>query len=400
MKDKNLLPGSVLGGALLIAGSCIGAGMLGLPVLLGISGFLPSIILLLIAFTFMTYTGLLLIEINGWFYERVNIISMTEKSFGTFGRFSSWILYLFLFYSLLVAYTVSSGQIISSFFPFEISKNLLMIIFVIFFSIIIYFGTKPVDLLNRLLMIGLIITYLGMIFLGLPKIKSSLLLHVNFKYFLLPIPVLITSFGFHNMIPSLTTYMKGDLKRTKYSILIGSFIALAIYLFWIIFVIGVVPVDGKYGLMNAFIEGNEATFPLKNILKSSLVIKFSSWFAFFAIVTSYIAQGLGLTHFIADGIKVKPNYKNNIYLVLLAILPPTIFAFLFPSIFFSALGFAGAYCAVILFGIYPALMAYKGRYINKETSSYHVKGGKISLILVLAFSFVIIISQIINSFYK
>ena len=94
MKDKNLLPGSVLGGALLIAGSCIGAGMLGLPVLLGISGFLPSIILLLIAFTFMTYTGLLLIEINGWFYERVNIISMTEKSFGTFGRFSSWILYL------------------------------------------------------------------------------------------------------------------------------------------------------------------------------------------------------------------------------------------------------------------------------------------------------------------
>ena len=400
MKDKNLLPGSVLGGALLIAGSCIGAGMLGLPVLLGISGFLPSIILLLIAFTFMTYTGLLLIEINGWFYERVNIISMTEKSFGTFGRFSSWILYLFLFYSLLVAYTVSSGQIISSFFPFEISKNLLMIIFVIFFSIIIYFGTKPVDLLNRLLMIGLIITYLGMIFLGLPKIKSSLLLHVNFKYFLLPIPVLITSFGFHNMIPSLTTYMKGDLKRTKYSILIGSFIALAIYLFWIIFVIGVVPVDGKYGLMNAFIEGNEATFPLKNILKSSLVIKFSSWFAFFAIVTSYIAQGLGLTHFIADGIKVKPNYKNNIYLVLLAILPPTIFAFLFPSIFFSALGFAGAYCAVILFGIYPALMAYKGRYINKESSSYHVKGGKISLILVLAFSFVIIISQIINSFYK
>ncbi|NGX44712.1 MAG: hypothetical protein K1060chlam3_00887, partial [Candidatus Anoxychlamydiales bacterium] len=44
MKKLKFQPGSVLGGMLLIAGSCIGAGMLGLPVLLGLTGFFPSII--------------------------------------------------------------------------------------------------------------------------------------------------------------------------------------------------------------------------------------------------------------------------------------------------------------------------------------------------------------------
>ena len=41
--------GSVIGGILLIAGSCIGAGMLGLPILTGLVGFFPSLILFGIA---------------------------------------------------------------------------------------------------------------------------------------------------------------------------------------------------------------------------------------------------------------------------------------------------------------------------------------------------------------
>ena len=398
MKILKLEPGSVLGGMLLIAGSCIGAGMLGLPVLLGLTGFFPSILLLLISWVFMTFTALLLIEVNGWFYERVNIISMAGKAFGRAGKIISWILYLFLFYSLLVAYIAGSGKLFSSFLPFAISQNISSIFFVIFFGVIVYFGTKIVDFSNRLLMIGLIVTYLLMIFLGISKVEFSLFTHVNMKYFLLPLAVLVTSFGFHNMIPTVTAYMKGDLQKTKKAIIGGSLFALLIYLFWIVLILGIIPVDGKFGLLNAFIEGNEATVSLRNILKSKLVVTFAAWFSFFAIVTSFLAQSLGLMHFIADGLKVKPNPKNNIWLAILAILPPAIFALSYPNIFFKALGFAGAYCAVIIFCIFPALMVWIGRYINKETSSYHAKGGKISLILVLLFSFVIILNQLISTF--
>ena len=398
MKKLKLQPGSVLGGMLLIAGSCIGAGMLGLPVLLGLTGFFPSIILLLVSWVFMTFTGLLLIEVNGWFYERVNIISMSEKAFGKAGKIISWVLYLFLFYSLLVAYIAGSGKLFSSFLPFAISQNLTSIFFVIFFGVIVYFGTKVVDFSNRLLMIGLIVTYLFMIFLGVSKVQFSFFAHVNMKYFLLPLAVLVTSFGFHNMIPTVTAYMKGDLQKTKKAILGGSFFALLIYLFWIVLILGIVPVGGKFGLYEAFIEGNEATISLRNVLQSKLVVTFAAWFSFFAIVTSFLAQSLGLMHFIADGLKVKPDHRNNWWLAILAILPPTIFALSYPDIFFKALGFAGAYCAVIIFCIFPALMAWIGRYINKETSSFHAKGGKISLILVLLFSFVIIFNQLISTF--
>jgi tyrosine-specific transport protein len=269
-----------------------------------------------------------------------------------------------------------------------------------FFGIVVYFGTRAVDFSNRILMIGLIFSYFSMLFFGISKINASLLMYINMKFFLLPTAVLVTSFGFHNMIPSLTAYMKGDLKRTRLAIIGGSLIALFIYLFWIIFVLGIVPIGGSNGLYESFLQGTEATISLKNILKSKFVANLAGWFAFFAIVTSFLTQSLGLCHFLADGLKMKPNLKNSSVLVVLTILPALVFALSYPNVFFKALGFAGAYCAVVLFGIFPALMAWIGRYIRKETSSYHVRGGKISLILVIVFSFVIMFSQFIASFAR
>ena len=54
--------GSVFGGILLIAGSCIGVGMLGLPIVTGLSGLIPTIFMTLVAFVFMTTTALYLYQ--------------------------------------------------------------------------------------------------------------------------------------------------------------------------------------------------------------------------------------------------------------------------------------------------------------------------------------------------
>ena len=63
MSEKH---GSILGGMLLITGSCIGAGMLGLPILTGLAGFYPTLVMFFLAWAFMTTTALLLVEVNGW----------------------------------------------------------------------------------------------------------------------------------------------------------------------------------------------------------------------------------------------------------------------------------------------------------------------------------------------
>ncbi len=89
--------GTFIGGTLLIAGSCIGAGMLALPIATGLAGFIPSVFSFLIAWGFMTLTGLLLVEVQSTFKERVNIGSMAERAMGPAGRIISWVLYLFYF---------------------------------------------------------------------------------------------------------------------------------------------------------------------------------------------------------------------------------------------------------------------------------------------------------------
>ena len=209
MNDK---PGSIIGGVLLVAGSCIGAGMLALPLVTGLSGFAPSLFMMLLVWVFMTATGLLLVEINSWFTQRANIISMAERTLGPIGKVLGWILYLFLFYSLLVAYITGSGSLAST---YSIPPWIGSIFFAGLFGAVAYQGTRTVDRWNRVLMAGKILTYLGMVMLGMHYVDPHLLTRVAPPYALISLPVLIVSFGYHNMIPVLMTYMKGDTKRVR-----------------------------------------------------------------------------------------------------------------------------------------------------------------------------------------
>ena len=90
--------GSVFGGMLLIAGSCIGVGMLGLPILTGLAGFFPTLIMTFLAFVFMTTTAIYLIEVGSWFPHHANLSTQISTILGPFWRSLAWMLYLFLFY--------------------------------------------------------------------------------------------------------------------------------------------------------------------------------------------------------------------------------------------------------------------------------------------------------------
>ncbi|MBU6446196.1 MAG: tyrosine transporter, partial [Verrucomicrobia bacterium] len=304
---------------------------------------------------------------------------------------TAWLSYLFLFYSLLVAYMAASGSIfsaiLSALFDISLPASAASIFFTVLFGYIIYLGTRPVDLFNRVLMIGLIITYLGMIGLGLMKIDPALLLHSAPQNVLLALPVLVVSFGFQNLIPTLTSYLHGNLKKVRVTIIGGSLITLVIYLIWSLLVLGVVAPND---IQMSYAKGEEATIPLRAALGTNAISHFAQGFALFAIVTSFLAQGLTLTHFLADGFKMQPTRKNLIFFTSLALIPPLFLALYNPQIFFRALSFAGGICAMILFGILPVCMAWVGRYIRRHKSDYHVAGGKPVLIVALLFSLLVI----------
>lgn len=387
--------GSVIGGILLITGSCIGAGMLALPVVTGLAGFFPSTLLFILAWLFMTTSALLLLEANLALGHHLSLISLAEKTLGRSGKILVWVLFLFLFYSLNIAYIAASGDIVSSvisdltgivFPPFLGS-----LLFTLLFGVVIYLGTRPVDLLNRILMGGLIASYVLLVAFGLPEMKISLLKSATWKYALGALPILIISFGFHNMVPTLAEYCHGDRKKLRLIIFLGSLIPLAIYLIWEAILLGIIPIEGRGGLKDALSEGEAVTLALRELLGRSWVASLADAFSLFAITTSFLAQSLSLVDFLADGLKIKKVGSRRVALVAVALLPAFLFAFVYPGIFIEALNFAGGFSAVILFGAIPAIMVYKLR--KKHQTTPIVFGGNAVLFAILVFSLFIFALQ-------
>jgi tyrosine-specific transport protein len=204
----------------------------------------------------------------------------------------------------------------------------------------------------------------------------------------------VIAFGFHNMIPSLFAYMEGDLKRVRWTIIGGSLMAFVIYLIWEILVLGVVPLQGPDGLLASFRKDQEASQALAAIVQSPWIKTFSQGLAFFAILTSFLAQALSLVHFLADGLRVSYKKKEHIGLCALALIPPLILSLIYPQLFFKALNFAGGICAVILFGLLPVSMVWIGRYRKNIRSGYEMPGGKTALALIFLFALFIFCLQI------
>jgi len=390
----------VLGGILLVAGTAIGAGMLALPVSTGLAGFVPALILLVACWLFMTYTAFLMLEVNLWMPAGTNLITMARNTLGKWGEWVSWIVYLFLLYSLTTAYVAGSGMItttiIHSLTGISIPSVMGSIPLLLLFSFFVYRGTASVDHINRVLMIGLVIAYgLTIIFLT-PNVDASLLWNVEWNAIWIAISLVVTSFGFHIIIPSLSTYLERNVKKLLLVVSIGSLIPLLTYVAWEVVILGIVPVEGAYGLLEGYTRGLDGAQLLSVILNDSWISMLILLFSFFAIVTSFLGVSLSLTDFLADGLKIKRTLYGKTLLYALTFLPPLIFSLADPRAFFSALEIAGAYGVVILLGLIPALMVWRGRYQLGYSSTFKTPGGKAALLLVMACALFVIVLETLN----
>ncbi len=395
MNGLNVPRSRVIGSILMIAGCCIGAGMLGLPVLTALGGFRPTIGLFFISWLFMVTTGLLVLEVNLWFKEDVNIVTMASRTLGSAGKWLSWLLFVFLFYSVMVAYASACGQLTadfaSSLFGLPLPEWAGSIFLSALFGIFLYLGTRVVDQFNRLLMLCLMAAYFVLVSMGVGHINFEYLQHSNWGSALVAVPAMIISFGFHNLIPSLSTYLSHDVKKLRLSIIIGSLIPLAIYLVWEALILGLIPI---HGVREALDQGEMATRSLRNAVGASWIVDMAESFAFFAIVTSFLTVALSFVDFLADGLHIKKNRLGTIFLCLLTLVPPVAFSLFYPKIFLRALSYAGAFGAVILFGILPALMVWSGRYHKKMEGPVLVPGGKYTLGAVMVFAVIVVILEL------
>lgn len=391
--------GTTFGGSLLIAGTSIGGGMLALPVLTSLGGFIPSIVIYLCCWLFMASTGLLFLEVSLWMKKESNIISMAQFTLGRAGKIFAWILYLFLFYCLTLAYIVGCSNLTVDVLGGDLPAWTGSLIFLLIFSPFVYAGAQLVGKLNIVLMMGLAISFCIFVVIGFGYVDPELLRYRDWKLSLLGLPIAFTSFAYQGIIPTLVNYLHHDIKKIRASILIGSFIPLATYIIWQWLILGIVPTFGPHGLAEALDRGENAVYPLKFFINSPTVYIVGQYFAFFALVTSFFGVTLGLVDFLADGLQIKKNPLNKSYLCALVFIPPFIVSLFFPHIFLKALDYAGGFGCALLLGLLPILMVWSGRYHLGLKSEFTFPGGKMTLILLLLFVCFELTCEILKSFY-
>lgn len=346
-----------IGAVLLVAGTTIGSGMLGLPIVTAFCGFYPSIGIIAIGWAFLLLSSFLMVDVNLFIEAKeVNVITMAEKTLGIWGKVLSWISYLFLLYALDVAYLSGGSQILGDWLPWP--KWILTLLILLPLGSIIYSGIKNIDTINRFLMFGkLCIGYGILVIFIIPHIRSANVSHVDLPPLLLTLPIILQSFGFHTVISSLVPYLERDVKKLRWALTIGSFIALLVYALWELLVLGVVPLQGEVSLTKAYVLGSVSTDPLIHFVHQPLITVGALIFASFSILTAFLGVSLGLFDFLIDGLKMERNTKGKVKAFLVAFIPPLFFAISFPQVFIKALEYAGVFVAVI-FGLIPVCMAW------------------------------------------
>jgi tyrosine-specific transport protein len=378
-------------GTLLIAGTAIGAGMLGIPLLTAKAGFIPALVITVAVWFFMLLTGLLFLEVALWMPEGANLLSMTCHFLGLKGKWAVGAMFVFLYYCLLVAYFAAGAPLLShgigGLLGVELGGNWGFLVFGLLFGSVVAAGAKSIDRTNMILTLAMVFSYAMMLGIGSSKVEIKHLLFTDWSVFFLAVPVLFSAFGYHNVIPSLCTYLKREKRSLRLSIIAGTTLSLVIYLLWQWLIIGAVP---REAIAQALEDGMPATKALEAVSSNSSIYLVGQYFAFFAIVTSLLGVAFSMVDFLGDGLKMVRQGLNRVVLTVLVFLPPFICVMLDPAIFDQALGVAGGFGEAFLNGLLPVSLVWVGRYVKNLSSPFKVGGGRLLLGILFFLSLLVI----------
>jgi tyrosine-specific transport protein len=353
-----------IGGILLIVGTSIGGGMLALPVATAETGFVNSIFYLFLCWLIMTSGALLTLEVTLTMPKGSNIISMAKRYLGTLGAIVAWIAYLLLLYALLSAYIAGGSDVMHQILRqqhIHIRNTYTAITFTTIFGIIVYWGIHAVDYVNRAFMIGKLSIYIILVLTIIPHLDLSLLENGNPIAIHKSLMILITSFGFSAIVPSLCEYFDYDKKSLRLVIIIGSLIPLLCYIVWDGVIMGVIPSDGDNGLIainNSMHVTSNLVSALADAVDSKIISAFFGFFSSICMVTAFLGVSIGLFDFLADGLKMKKRGLEGKSVFCLTFIPPLAIVLFWPGIYLHALAYAGI-CCIVLQLLLPAAMSWR-----------------------------------------
>ncbi|CEK11791.1 amino acid permease [Legionella hackeliae] len=376
-----------IGGILLIVGTSIGGGMLALPVSTAEVGFTNSVFFLIMCWLIMTVGALLILEVNLRLPSGSNMVSMAKSTLGLPGQVIAWITYLFLLYTLLAAYISGGSDVLGGILEkahINLPSWFTSFMFTAIFSLVVYAGIRAVDYVNRGLMFGKLGIYALLVVIISPHVDVSSLSGGSLRAITGSLMILVTSFGFASIVPSLREYFNDDTKTLRKVILLGSLIPLTCYILWDAVIMGVVQREGREGLI-ALMTNDHATSGLTNALSNAVnsqwITGFFGFFTSICMVTAFLGVSIGLFDFLADGLALKKSGIQGKWTLALTFVPPLVVVLVNPGIYLHALSYAGI-CCVILLLLLPAIMTWRARAVDPAGGIRLVPGGNLSLAFI------------------
>ncbi|EJY1760035.1 tyrosine transporter TyrP [Klebsiella oxytoca] len=386
-----------LGSILIVAGTTIGAGMLAMPLASAGVGIGVTLALLITLWALMCYTALLLLEVYQHVPADMGLGSLAARYLGRYGQWATGFCMLFLLYALTAAYISGAGELLASslnqWLDWTLPPAAGVLIFTAIGGTVVCIGTSLVDLFNRFLFSAKIIFLAIMLALLLPHIHQINLLTLPLQQGLAlsAIPVIFTSFGFHGSIPSIVSYLGGDIRKLRRVFIIGSFIPLVAYIFWQLATLGSIDSPAFTALLAQNAGLNGLLEAIREVVASSHVELAVHLFADLALATSFLGVALGLFDYLADLFQRQNSAGGRLQSGLITFLPPLAFALFYPRGFVMALGYAGVALAVLALML-PSLLVMKSRQQHPD-APWRVAGGSAALWLVLLCGIAIVVIQ-------
>ncbi|NEN76538.1 tyrosine transporter [Pelistega sp. NLN82] len=388
----------ILGSALIIAGTAIGAGMLAMPLTSAGMGFGATIFLLVVLWGLLTYTGLLFMEV----YQTApridaGVASLAEQYFGAIGRIVTTLSLLILLYALLAAYITGGGSLLAGILPdihlggVLITKHIAILLFTLILGSFVIFGIRGVDGLTRLLFLGKIIAFVILLAMMLPhaKVENLLILPTDHYLILSAVPIFFTAFGFHVIMASINTYLQADIRKIRKAVIIGALIPLVAYSLWQLATHSVLSQQTFMAILQKNPSPDGLVQATTQITESTVLGGIMRIFASLALITSFLGVAMGIFEGVGDLLKRFKLPANRKSLAPLTFIPPLIFALFYPEGFAAALAYAGllfAFYGVIL----PVGLVWKARQQHPNLP-YRVAGGNIALAITFLAGILIIL---------
>lgn len=374
----------VFGSGLLIAGTCIGAVTIVLPLSLLPLGSVGVVAMLTLTALLVYLSAAFVFEVSRSFPRGTDLAAMASSLIAPWAGKAVQFLFCLLLYCLLAAYMAGGAALIAENGSLH---NLGIIAWAVLGFILLVVGIRAQDLINRFLICGLLICYAVFLISSAEHVSLAKIAAVPYVSGIKSIAVLSTAFGFHVIIPSLRDYMGDEVIAHKQALIIGLAVPFLLYLVWCLTLYGLLPYKGELGLLklshasNSFLHISDYLYKLQ----PSQIIPVSVFcFMLTSILSSYI--GIALSLFQSLGRYCERFKLALCYRALLVLIPPALFAIIQPNGFVIALQYAAIIIAIISL-LLPVVMVYKVRQKSGQSSRMNL-----TLLLIVLYAFMVVYS--------